>query len=278
MSRRYNKRDSKLIILILIIIALSGGFESILGILGGMMSVVGGLIFFAILLAAIVSLLTKAGKKDSKYTETKRRSQTNMNPYSASGYNKAKAEEHDAKNQASRQDKYYQTSAKPVEAVKQEVKEEQKHKTTGDPEIDKMIVDKDLAIQEMKRLDEAIEDEKLSEQIVHLQSVTDKIVEYIIAHPKKKNQVGKFFNYYLPTTLKLLNAYDRMDDAGISGTNIDGTKEKVEDMMDTALAAFDKQLDALFADEALDVSTDIKVMENLLKAEGLTGDEITLTL
>ena len=78
-------------------------------------------------------------------------------------------------------------------------------------------------------------------------------------------------NYYLPTTLKLLNAYDRMDDTGISGDNISTTKQKVENMMDTIVKAYEKQLDALYGEEALDISTDITVMENLLAQEGLGG-------
>lgn len=143
---------------------------------------------------------------------------------------------------------------------------------TGDSAIDKMIDDEEMAIAEMRRLDDAIEDAKVSEQIVHLEDVTTKIVSYVIEHPAKRNQVRRFFSYYLPTSIKLLNAYDRMDEAGISGMNIDGTKGKVEEMMDTALEAFDKQLDALYADEALDVSTEIKVMESLLSQEGLKDE------
>lgn len=140
---------------------------------------------------------------------------------------------------------------------------------TGDEFIDKMLVDKTLAIQEMKRLDDNIEDETISAQIVHLEEVTDKIVTYVVEHPEKKKQVKRFFNYYLPTTIKLLDTYDRMDDAGVSGINIDGTKGKIETMMTTAVEAFDRQLDALYADEALDISTDITVMENLMQSEGL---------
>lgn len=150
-----------------------------------------------------------------------------------------------------------------------------KRKRTGDATIDKMLDDEELALAEMLRLDDAIEDEKVSAQIVHLEEVTTKIVDFVYDHRDKKNSVRRFFNYYLPTTLKLLNAYDRMDETGISGVNIDGTKGKVEVMMDTSLAAFDKQLDALYADEALDISLDIKVMENMLSNEGLKDDEIT---
>jgi 5-bromo-4-chloroindolyl phosphate hydrolysis protein len=147
--------------------------------------------------------------------------------------------------------------------------EEKKISSTGDPEIDKMIEDKTLALLEMKRLDANIINEKISNQIVHLQDVTDKIVARVVENPSKKKQVRRFFNYYLPTTIKLLNAYDRMDEAGISGINIDGTKGKIEEMMETAVDAYDKQLDYLYKDEALDISTDITVMENLMKSEGL---------
>lgn len=168
---------------------------------------------------------------------------------------------------------------KPEEVVKkEEPKKEEKKFTTGDPEVDKMIEDKEKAVIEMRRLNDAIQDPTLSMQIDHLEEVTTKILNYVVEHPNKKSQVSRFFNYYLPTTLKLLNSYDRMDDAGISGMNIDGTKGKVEEMMTTAMTAFDKQLDALFADEALDVATDIKVMENLLKSEGLTEEEELLRL
>ena len=154
--------------------------------------------------------------------------------------------------------------------LKEEKLKEEKIKPTGDPDIDKMISDKNYAISEMKRLDENIKDEKISAQIVHLEEVTDKIVAYVVREPGKKKQVRRFFNYYLPTTLKLLDAYDRMDDTGISGINIDGTMGKIETMMDTAVSAFDKQLDSLYSDVALDISTDITVMENLMKSEGLS--------
>jgi len=73
------------------------------------------------------------------------------------------------------------------------------------------------------------------------------------------------------TTLKLLNAYDRMGAAGVEGANIDGTMGRIDAMMDKVVEAFDKQLDALFADEALDISTDITVLEQMLAQEGLGG-------
>lgn len=162
-----------------------------------------------------------------------------------------------------------EAKAEPKAAAEPEPKP--KRPSTGDAELDKILDERDMAISEMRRLNDAIADEKISAQIDHLEDVTGKIIDHVVEHPQKKSQITRFLNYYLPTTLKLLNAYDRMDAAGISGVNIDGTKGKIETMMDTVVAAFDKQLDALFGDVALDISTDITVMENLLAQEGLSG-------
>lgn len=151
---------------------------------------------------------------------------------------------------------------------------EEKPQPTGNPELDKMISDGELAIREMKRLNDSIKDETISRQIDRLEEVSGKIFDCVKADPEKLPQIRKFMNYYLPTTLKLLNAYDRMDAAGISGANIDGTMGKIETMMDTVATAFDRQLDALFGDEALDISTDITVMENMLAREGLAGESL----
>ena len=145
--------------------------------------------------------------------------------------------------------------------------------STGDPELDALIQERDRAVSEMRRLNDAIADPTVSAQIDHLESTTRKIIAHVVEHPKKLPQIRKFLNYYLPTTLKLLNAYDRMGAAGVSGENIDGTMGKIEAMMGTVVRAFDKQLDALFADEALDISTDITVLENLLAQEGLSDQQ-----
>lgn len=147
-------------------------------------------------------------------------------------------------------------------------------KGTGDPELDALLEQKDLALSEMRRLNDSIKDEAISAQIDHLEGTTAKIIQHVVENPQKKPQISRFLNYYLPTTLKLLNAYDRMDAAGVSGTNIDGAMGKIETMMATVVEAFDKQLDALFGDVAMDISTDITVMENLLAQEGLGGTQL----
>lgn len=169
-------------------------------------------------------------------------------------------------------DKAYQMPGEePKEQAKEQPKAEKKPESTGNPEIDALLKERERAVSEMRRLNDSIQDETISAQIDHLEEITGKIIDHVAAQPKKLPQIRRFLNYYLPTTLKILNAYDRMDAAGISGSNIDTTKQKVEAMLTTIVQAFDRQLDALFGEEALDISTDITVMENLLAQEGLGG-------
>lgn len=172
-------------------------------------------------------------------------------------------------------DKVYAMPGEEKAGEKEDKKEEppkkEAPKSTGNPEIDALLKERERALGEMRRLNDNIADEKISAQIDHLEEVTGKIIDQVVAQPRKLPQIRRFLDYYLPTTLKILNAYDRMDAVGISGSNIDTTKGKVENMMDTIVKAFDRQLDALFGEEALDISTDITVMENLLAREGLGG-------
>ena len=171
--------------------------------------------------------------------------------------------------------KVYEVPGEPEENKQEEPEKKEPPKSTGDPEIDALIKERDRAVGEMRRLNDSIEDEEISAQIDHLEEVTRKIIDQVIQDPKKLPQIRRFLNYFLPTTLKILNAYDRMDSAGIAGDNISTTKAKVENMMGTIVQAFDKQLDALFGAEAMDISTDITVMENLLAQEGLSGKDKT---
>ncbi|WP_295583401.1 5-bromo-4-chloroindolyl phosphate hydrolysis family protein [uncultured Oscillibacter sp.] len=149
-----------------------------------------------------------------------------------------------------------------------------KEEGTGDPALDKMLKDGRLAIAEMKRLDDNIADPGISADIVRLEQVSQKIFEEVRQDPKKLPQIQRFMDYYLPTTLKLLNSYDRMSGAGVSGENINATMAKVEAMMRTVVAAFEKQLDSLYGAEALDISTDITVLENMMAREGLAGEQL----
>lgn len=127
-------------------------------------------------------------------------------------------------------------------------------------------------LDELRRVNDEIPDEEMTGKISRLEAVSTKIFEQAKADPEKLPQMRKFMDYYLPTSLKLLNTYAELDKQGIEGENISESKHRIEQTMDTLVKAFETQLDKLFASDALDVSTDIDVMENMLRADGLTGD------
>ena len=119
--------------------------------------------------------------------------------------------------------------------------------STGNPDLDAFIREGRRAVSEMNRLNDNIADADISLRISRLTELTGKIFAHVTANPRKLSRARKFVNYYVPTTIKLLNAYDRMGSQGIEGENIGGTMRKIEDMLDTIVIAFEKQLDNLFS-------------------------------
>lgn len=146
--------------------------------------------------------------------------------------------------------------------------EKQPEKQTDMPERDQY----QKILDELRRVNDAIPDEEMSDKISRLEAVSAKIFEQAKSDPDKLPQMRKFMDYYLPTSLKLLNTYAELDNQGVEGENISESKRRIEQTMDTLVKAFENQLDRLFASDALDVSTDIDVMQNMLRADGLTDD------
>ena len=139
------------------------------------------------------------------------------------------------------------------------------------PEVDPIIQEGNKALSEMGRLYQSIREPEIRQKINELMRITDKIIQDAIADPSDIPQIKKFMNYYLPTTLKLLNTYDRMSAQGIEGENLGKTMKSITDMLDDAIEAYKKMLDSLFADQAMDIETEIQVMNTMLAREGLTG-------
>ena len=142
-----------------------------------------------------------------------------------------------------------------------------------DPEVAAVVEEGHMAIKEMGRLYGSIQSTEVRERINELMRISDKIIQDAIDDPNDVPDIRKFLDYYLPTTIKLLHAYDRMSGQGIEGENLSKSMQSIEEMLDTAVDAFKKQLDSLFEDQALDIETDISVMNRMLEREGLTGDD-----
>jgi len=141
------------------------------------------------------------------------------------------------------------------------------------PEVDPILQEGNRALSEMGRLYLSIKDPEVRSKINEIMRITDKITQDAIADPSDIPQIKKFMNYYLPTTIKLLNAYDRMSSQGIEGENLDKSMKNINEMLDAAIVAYKKRLDSLFANQALDIETDIEVMNTMLAREGLTDNK-----
>ena len=139
------------------------------------------------------------------------------------------------------------------------------------PEIDPILQEGNRALSEMGRIYMSVQDVEVRKKINELMRITDKITQDAIHDPDDIPQIKKFMNYYLPTTIKLLNAYDRMSSQGIEGENLDKSMKSINEMLDQAIEAYKKRLDSLFENQALDIETDIEVMNQMLAREGLTG-------
>lgn len=157
----------------------------------------------------------------------------------------------------------------PAEPEKQPIAEPEKEPVADEnPALTAFQAEGRRAVSELNRLNDNIADEEISERISRLTELTGKIVAHVTAYPKKLPRARRFVNYYLPTTIKVLNAYDRMGAQGVEGENIGGTMRKIEDILDTIVTAFEKQLDNLFSEEAMDISADITVLEGMIEREG----------
>jgi len=138
------------------------------------------------------------------------------------------------------------------------------------PMIRKAIEEGRSCVQRIKDANIAIPGEEISRKLDRLEEVIRKIFDYIETHPKKFPEIKKFTGYFLPTTLKLVDAYWEMDGQSVTGKNILSAKADIEQTLDTINLAFENLLDGLFEDIAMDISTDISVMETMFAQEGLT--------
>ena len=130
--------------------------------------------------------------------------------------------------------------------------------------------DFEAKLREIRQLNDDIENELVSERIDRIGALTASIFRVVREKPERAEEVRKFMNYYLPTTLKLLKSYSLMEKQSYQGENIAASRKKIEDVLETLVHAFEQQQDKLFQSDALDVDTDISVLETMMASDGLT--------
>ena len=155
----------------------------------------------------------------------------------------------------------------------QETEAQNTAKSSENQALMAMIAEGQEYIRKLRELNDIIPGEVISEKLYRLERVITEIIDALKAQPDKKPQMRKFMDYYLPTTLKLVQTYADFDGVQIQGENITSAKQEIEKTLDTINAAFEKLLDDLFQDAAFDATTDAQVLQTLLAQEGLTEDE-----
>ena len=140
---------------------------------------------------------------------------------------------------------------------------------TGNPTVDQLVQQGMKMLSDIREENARIPDETLSARINELEDITRRIFSTVADKPEKAPQIRRFMEYYLPTVLKMLTNYRKLGERGVTGQNADKMKKTVEDAMNVVLGAFVKQHDQLYGSDALDVTAEAKVLETMLRQDGL---------
>jgi len=160
-----------------------------------------------------------------------------------------------------------------AERKEKAAEEERKKNSTGNEELDKIILEGNEYIKKLREANIAIEHEGISNSIDRMEKAAKDIFDFVKDNPSQIPEIKKFMNYYLPTTVKLLNSYETLSRQSVKGENIRSAMFDIEGMMETIATAFEKQLDTLFGTQVLDLQADMTVMESILEQEGLKDSD-----
>ena len=144
-----------------------------------------------------------------------------------------------------------------------------------DPRVQEVLERGNAFIARIRKCNDDIPGEEVSAKIDRMEQTVRRIFDRTRAHPEVVQDLKKLMDYYLPMTVKLLDAYADMDAQSVQGETIRNSKREIEATLDTLNTAFEKLFDELFQDTALDISSDITVLNTMLAREGLTEDELT---
>lgn len=140
---------------------------------------------------------------------------------------------------------------------------------TGDRELDEVIRQGRASIAAIRRLNEQIPDDDISKNLSALEDLTRKIFARLEADKQHLPRCRQFLNYYLPTTIELLERYVTLQNQGLDTGDVRETMGRIAGMLYTIREAFTRQLDSLFAQDVVDINAEITVMEQMMQAQGL---------
>lgn len=125
---------------------------------------------------------------------------------------------------------------------------------------------------------DAIDEYVMTRRLKDLDELVRKMLQTVVDDPNEVSRLRKFMGYYLPTTLKLLQSYRTMKSRGVSYTEMTATRENLLHALDMILQAAQKQLDAMYKDDMLDMSADVDVLEQMLHRDGYMESVLSQSL
>ena len=177
--------------------------------------------------------------------------------------------EDEAAEEEERRERQREEYARKRREAEEKRKAEQAKATTGDAAVDSLILRGQQLLEQIRSENDRLPEPEISEQIDTIESIANQIFKAVIEQPKKAPQIRRFMDYYLPTTLKMLVAFRRMDECTVTRESADNARQRIRESLDMVIEAFNKQLARLYEDDALDITTDIDVLETMLKQDGL---------
>ena len=172
--------------------------------------------------------------------------------------------------------RYYAQCEQQWQQTKQQEATVKSQTTSGtpDPQVQDVLDRGKAFLAQIRKCNDDIPGEEISAKISRIELLIQRIFDRAENCPGIIPDLKKLMEYYLPMTVKLLNAYADMDAQPILGETIENAKREIEATLDTLNIAYEKLLDDLFEDTALDVSSDISVLNTLLAQAGLAEDEL----
>lgn len=143
--------------------------------------------------------------------------------------------------------------------------------TSGNEKLDNAIISLDTAAKRLRDIAAEIsaDSPQASETVNETASTLGYIRAELLKEPDNIKKLRRFFDFYLPTQIKLAEKYREMVSTKKTGENSMNTFLSAEKALAELNSAFKKQYDALFEDDSLDVESDIAVLDTMLKQDNL---------
>ncbi len=145
---------------------------------------------------------------------------------------------------------------------------------TGNAQLNQSLEDGMAFIGRLRSSQLAIENTKIQTLLEHMIQTVNAIFDHIQANPHKLSTIRRFLNYYIPTVSNLLKSYDELEEQKQAAAKLQATLHGIEAVLGQVTAAFDRQLEALYEKDVIDINADIRVLEQMLEREGLLKSEL----